>query len=827
MFLDLIAKTVLKQKKKDPNKLVARKPDEDFIPYVCHYNPHTILTKDGELMQIIRVTGFNKNSVASELISLRDAVRDAIVDNIKEEKFAFWFNTIRRKKDISPSGEFDDFFGQKVHDEWIKDNKWDDQYVNELYISIIIEGLDTSISNLNSFIRSLSYTTTKSLHKGFLQDQYKELTKVTKAILNETKDYGAKLLGIKQWEGTLYSEPIRFFGKIVNLHEDRFPLSVNDISSDLATHKMAFGDRELQVVGDDNSNFAAMLSLKEYFEVSPAVLDHILQLPFEFVITQSFDFFSTKKELEPYQYQDYLLQVSGDEEFRQLSGVANFVECDKGNATDYGKLQTTIMVISPTVKKLEEDLEDILEQFNELGFVVVREDIFSQHCFWSQLPGNFRYLNRQKIINTLRVGGFAALHSFPTGNIAGNLWGPAVCAFKTVLDTPYFFNFHDGEIGHGFILGEEGSGKTTLVNFLVTNARKFGGQLFILDSDSSSTALVNSFGGTSYKMSLDDEKNDLFLNPILAKNKEFLVRFFNSLICFSEEKIAEEEIAAIDHIIDKILSENIADFFSAVELFNNEKTPTIYQKLQVWESEGLDHVFGYEEEINFAENKIANFDLKEFAGKEPILAPIAIYLLHRIEELINPEEPSIIILDEAWNYLDNEVLGSIFADFLQRMREKNTVVLLVNSDIEKVLNSEYTPKILAKMASQIYMPITAQLPENFQEILSLSNEEMEIIEMMDIHENHFLLKREEDSVISYLNLEKHLESLKIFSSDENTIKAMDEILVKYEGQNANPSQWMPELFTKLQEIEEKRIADLKEEARKARVEELKLLKNGD
>jgi type IV secretion system protein VirB4 len=288
--LDLIAKTLLKRSKKDPKSLLAKNIDEDFIPYVCHFDPNTILTKNGELLQIIRITGFSNAGVISEIISLRETVREAILDHVQDTNFAFWFTTIRRKKNITPKGEFSDFLSSEVNEIWIHENNLDDQYVNELYITVIIEGIDTSIVNLKSFLRSFSYSSIKSLHHEFLTSAHKTLTDLTSKILGEVEDYGGKLIGIKEWDGVLYSEPMRFFGKIINLYEDRYPLACNDISNEISTHKIAFGDRELQVLGNKNKNFAAVFSLKEYFEVSTESLDKILQLPLEFIITQSFDF---------------------------------------------------------------------------------------------------------------------------------------------------------------------------------------------------------------------------------------------------------------------------------------------------------------------------------------------------------------------------------------------------------------------------------------------------------------------------------------------------------------------------------------------------------
>ena len=42
-------------KKDEKKNILAQNPDENFIPYSIHYDAKTILTKNGELMQIIRV----------------------------------------------------------------------------------------------------------------------------------------------------------------------------------------------------------------------------------------------------------------------------------------------------------------------------------------------------------------------------------------------------------------------------------------------------------------------------------------------------------------------------------------------------------------------------------------------------------------------------------------------------------------------------------------------------------------------------------------------------------------------------------------------------
>ncbi len=275
-FSNKLIKTLLVPK--NDNKISFKIPSEDFIPFVCHYDEETILTKNGELMKTIRITGFSQDST-SDLDSVREVVRKSIINEIGNNiHFSFWFHTIRRRKNIKAKGNFGDAFSQYIENEWNEQNEWEKQFINELYVTIIIEGSGASLINLKSLWSSLSAKSNRNLHLSKLNSAYKELKHLCSAILHNIADYGAKILGIFEWKGILYSEQMRFFSKIINLNEERYPLSINDISTDLATHRIAFGDREIQVENSERKSFGAILSLKEYREISIDSLDNLIRL---------------------------------------------------------------------------------------------------------------------------------------------------------------------------------------------------------------------------------------------------------------------------------------------------------------------------------------------------------------------------------------------------------------------------------------------------------------------------------------------------------------------------------------------------------------------
>ncbi len=125
----------------------------------------------------------------------------------------------------------------------------------------------------------------------------------------------------------------------------------------------------------------------------------------------------------------------------------------------------------------------------------MREDVNLEPCFWGQFPGNEAYVVRRALISTANAAGFISLHGFPVGQPTGNHWGDAVSVLETTSSTPYFFNFHEGDLGHFSIIGPSGSGKTVVLNFLAAQAQKFGPRTIFFDKDRGAEIFLRAAGG--------------------------------------------------------------------------------------------------------------------------------------------------------------------------------------------------------------------------------------------------------------------------------------------------------------------------------------------
>src|SRR5438876_975932 len=74
---------------------------EEFIPYYCHYNAHTLLTKNGEVLQVIKITtnraGLEYESSTDASSIVREAIRTAVGQHVDTDKIAIWFHTVRKR----------------------------------------------------------------------------------------------------------------------------------------------------------------------------------------------------------------------------------------------------------------------------------------------------------------------------------------------------------------------------------------------------------------------------------------------------------------------------------------------------------------------------------------------------------------------------------------------------------------------------------------------------------------------------------------------------------------------------------------------------------
>ena len=445
---------------------------EDFVPIACHYDKNTLLTKNGELLQIFQINGINSEKISKKLSNLRVVVRSAISNNVEGDQLAFWIHTIRRKENLDDTVPYNNVFSANIHEIWKNKNYWHDKFVNCLYITVLHDAPELKLKNFNSLVNSLSASRIADFEINYFAKAVKTLSATVDKLILDLEEYGAEKLGIRIEEERCYSDLMFLYRRIMQLNEEQCVLPVTDISIALSSHQYAVGNDMIEVIGDNGKKFAALLSIKEYQEVSSDALDKFLQIPVEMVATEVFYFVDKSKVIPLFADQAYIADISGDAELKSLSGLDKILkETDDKNY--FCHQQISCMIIGDDAKELNKQVKQASDTLAKIGIVHVREDINLEKTFWAQLPGNFAFLSRMSPTILDNTAALASLHNFPTGN-QYNPWGRAVTLLRTERGTPYFMNFHDTEgNSNTCIFGVEKSGRTTLLNFLLSEADKY------------------------------------------------------------------------------------------------------------------------------------------------------------------------------------------------------------------------------------------------------------------------------------------------------------------------------------------------------------------
>lgn len=746
----------------------------EHIPVACHYNPDTLLTKNSDLVQIIEISGFAENIKEGTAEELREAVRDAIHQNIPSYEYAVYIHTIRSRKNIMPSqGQLPFGIANDMNEEWRKKNNWDKQLTNTLYISVVRQGINASLGTQSSFANALYPSILKKNHVQFFEKASIELTMICNNIISRLSSFGARKMNLLRTSKGYLSEPLFFYYNIIHLSQKRTPLPVRDLSEYLSSCRMLMHFNSIDIKNDHDTEqrFAALFSVKEQASLSHDALDKLLQLGTQFIISQAIIFVPKEEALEKCTEINKVFKSSKAEHLSEISGANLMVSADTGKVSDYCKEQTTICVLTDTPEFFQKRLNEVVHTMHELGIVVVREDFFMPKLFWSQLPGNFKYLARFNYKCHKNIGEFTCIHSLKSGNYKGSKWGPPVTLIRQQDGSIYYFNFHDKTgNGHTLIVGPTGTGKTALQRFLLSQALRFSPRTILVDVEGKSQNFCKSIGGVYTDIS-EWEKPAFRINPFdlqifennLTYFQSWLLRaifqrgegvqpyeeFFNVLAQkVSEVPEKENRYATLEAII------NASGDTSLIEGFKTFLgNPDIYNKLF---TNGNDEVAFWDLDnticINISSLKSEPLHFNAYVG----------ILMQRLASSLD-NKPTIIAMNKAYKLYDIRWFGDMMSIWLQKLQQKNAIAFFTSDKNMSARSGNRFTEDSIYYGTKIFL--SDKLADKyFRKAYQLNDYELYKIKSYDASRRTFLLKHDGLSLIMSLDLSPFPEQLRILTT---------------------------------------------------------------
>jgi type IV secretion system protein VirB4 len=830
-MVDKIEKNILDDSGNTYNENIKNIPSADLLPFAAYIDEKTILTENGELLQIVKIPSFVDVRSEVEAYKLRDYLNDVFVANGKNKNINFWFQVVRKKVDLIPKNQLNkNYFAKIITDKWDKFYNWENQFANEIYISIVICPQESAATKIFDLIKGLSFGTIKKSRLKELQKMQIELNKCSNNFLNSLKEYEAKILKVVKGEdGIYYSEHLSFFNIIINNEYRNVKLPINRLSESLITKKIIYGLNEIIASNKQEQFHYSILSFKYCNNLLLSQLDKIIQLNQEMIVTQTVSFVDSKNFKDELEEKMTKLSINEDNVVLNMSG---FYELYDGivNKPPYSNCasQLTIRLSGKSKEELDANIKILLKITKQIGLVAVREEMFMPTLFWSQLPANFNFIKRAQLVPQEDVGGYTSLYNFPIGKITNNHWGDCIGILKSTLDTPYFLPLHSEKNGNFVIVGPKSFRKTKYLNLLLLMSLKQCDNIYYIDCTNRSNVFVNAIGGNYYFITKRDAKNRMTLNPFSLKKTEenikFILSWVRNVIFIEDSKMIKLDENASDmeqewNVLKEEITKNIDSIKKigdVADICKDKNLELIKESLEKWcDQEEYGMIFNQEDDIFSAKsNDILGFNLSNIINNETLRSVVTDYLLYRIMRT-SGNKNTILAIDESWILFDNKIVGEKLTDIFQKLYSKNIVLLTTTSGSTSYENSNIKFSTKNIFATRMLLPnVKATVYQ--KKVFFISEEEARIISIMREEKGNFLLKSGKNVLVSsfdfsFLNNEEKL-ILENNTISLNLMKKAKELI-----NSELPQDWLPLFSLMMKEYDKKKHEQKMKEREKRQI----------
>jgi|GEM_PF-6374098 len=777
---------------------------KNFVPYACFYDENTILTKNGELLQVIKFANFTHDETLEESFNLRDSIRSALKETLRSRDFSFWIHTVRREKDIEwLKTKETDSFQYIAHQNWRIVNKFDGAFVNEVYLTVLIRGVDYPLFNLKTMFSFFNKSFLEKTFYGYLQNQHERLMNFCDEIVFKTSKFLPKKLGFyKKDDDFYYSEHLEFFDKILNLINVTSPVPIADISELLNVSKYRLGFNNIAVQNPVKKSVIALFSIKDYQEISVNLVSKLTSLNIELIIYQTYDSANSPLSRQHYQNAAEVFKISKDEEFYQKSGIKDIMESGSGKS-HFGEHQISVLIYAANEVELSKRVDLFVHTLSEVGFCMVREDLFNEDVFYGVLPANYEFLKRRKYSHLSRFGAFAITANYPSGNAFPAKWKKPITAFTTIRKTPYFFNFHFSEnsAGHTIILGPKGSGASVLSNFLLCESLKLKPKIISLSVNRQSNVFFNAIGGlakTFYANSTQQstQEDRLLVNPFIllhsrheriAKfhddNLLFVKKFLTGIMQYNTTKMTPAEFEDFEEAFKKMSAnifkvKSVADFASLVTERSN------LRRLRRYIDGEYSHMLSTQDDFeNF--DKVLSINMQHLINDEAAFAIFFDYIFYRMDLELDGN-PFIIKLDDIIELFSTDKFKpSVFDSWIRKLQKYNAICL-INLDSANVnyLRQYISESFFTQADSIFFMPEKSSLVGNvvssrkdyereqaikqfYRDVLNMPEKDIKsIFSLAQMDERHLMLRHNKVDVVLKFDLSRIPQILLLLSSQQ-------------------------------------------------------------
>ena len=386
-----------------------------------------------------------------------------------------------------------------------------------------------------------------------------------------------------------------------------------------------------------------------------------------------------------------------------------------------GYYTSVVILMDDNRDRLDVSARQVEKAINRMGFAARVETINTMEAYLGSLPGHGVENVRRPLINTMNLSDLLPTSTIWTGMNQAPCpmyppLAPALMQCVTHGSTPFRLNLHVSDVGHTFMFGPTGAGKSTHLALIAAQLRRYPGMtIFAFDKGMSIYPLVKATGGKHYTVAADDDK--LAFCPLqfleTKGDRAWAMEWIDTILALNNVETTPEQRNLIGEAIMSLHKSavknddakgtgshpvTISDFVTTVQ--DNRISEALHQ----YTVDGtMGHLLDAEEDgLSFSDFTV--FEIEELMNLgDKYALPVLLYLFRRIERSLHGQ-PAVIILDEAWLMLGHPVFRAKIREWLKVLRKANCLVLMATQSLSDAANSGILDVIVESTATKIFLP---------------------------------------------------------------------------------------------------------------------------